>query len=70
MAALSVHMNIVRGAFRKAKKRRKYFRTAQDCLIIIETATEILVEVNFTTTEEAARISQPSSALSQLLEQL
>ncbi len=70
VAALSVHLNITRGAFRKTKKRRKYFRMAQDCLIIISTATEILVEVNFTTAEEAARISQLSTALSQLLEQL
>jgi four helix bundle protein len=68
-AALSLHINIARGAFLKSKKRKKFIRTAQDALIIIDAATEMLVEVEFATSAQVDPVARLCSSLYQLLEQ-
>lgn len=69
-AALSLHINVAQGVFLKAKKRKKFIRTAKNALIIIDAATEILVDVRFATQEEVDVITSLSSALYQLLDEL
>lgn len=61
-AALSVHLNIAQGVFLKSGKRKKYLKKAKNALIIIDAAIEILIEVGFTTTKQAEKVSRLSSA--------
>ena len=69
-AALSLHVNIAQGAFLKSKKRKKYTKAAQNALIIIDAATEILVELHFATREQIDLITSLSSSCYQLLDEL
>lgn len=69
-AALNLHVNIAQGAFLKSKKRKKFIRVAQNALIIIDAATEILVEVGFATQEEVDAVIKLSSSCYQLLDDL
>lgn len=69
-AALTLHVNIAQGAFLKSKKRKKFIRAAQNALIIIDAATEILVEVGFATQEEVDAVIKLSSSCYQLLDDL
>jgi four helix bundle protein len=69
-AALNLHINIAQGAFLKPQKRKKYIRNAKNALIIIDAATEILVEVRFATQEQVDVITALSSACYQLLDEL
>lgn len=69
-AALSVHINIAQGAFLKSKKRKKYIRSAQNALVIIDAATEMLVEVGFVSTEDIDEVVRLSSSCYQLLDTL
>lgn len=69
-AALSLHVNVAQGAFLKSKKRKKYVRSAQNALIIIDAATEILVELKMATQEQVDLITNLSSSCYQLLDDL
>lgn len=69
-AALSLHVNVSQGIFLKPKKRKKFIRNAKNALIVIDAATEILVEVRFATREEVDVITSLSSSLYQLLDEL
>lgn len=69
-AALSLHVNVAQGAFLKSKKRKKFIKAAQNALIIIDAATEILVEVNMATQEQIDVVTTLSSSCYQLLDEL
>jgi four helix bundle protein len=68
-AALSLHVNVAQGAFLKSKKRKKYFSAAQNALIIIDAAAEILVELKFATPEQVELITRLSSSCYQMLDE-
>jgi four helix bundle protein len=69
-AALSLHVNVAQGVFLKSKKRKKFAHSAKNALIVIDAATEILVELRFATQEEIDVITSLSSSLYQLLDDL
>ena len=69
-AALNLHINIAQGAFLKSKKRKKFVRAAKNALIIIDAASEILVELKMATQEQIDVITSYSSSCYQLLEEL
>lgn len=68
-AALSLHVNIAQAVFRKPKKRKKFFRNAKNALVIIDAATEILVEIKLATRDQIEAISVLSSSIYQLLDE-
>lgn len=68
-AALTAHVNIARGAFSKLKKRKKFFLRARMALIVIDAASEMLVEVGFSKPGDVEQVTQLSSSLSNLLDQ-
>ena len=69
-AALSLHVNVAQSAFLKPKKRKKFIRAAKNALIILDAATEILVELNFATQEQIDVVTSLSSSCYQLLDEL
>lgn len=69
-AALSLHVNVAQGAFLKSKKRKKFIKGAQNALIIIDAATEILVELKLATQDQADLVNALSSSCYQLLDEL
>lgn len=69
-AALSLHVNVAQGVFLKRKKRKKFLRNAKNALIIIDAATEILVELKFATQEQIDVITALSSSCYQMLDEL
>lgn len=69
-AALTLHINVAQGAFLKTKKRKKFVRNAQNALIIIDAATEILVELSLTTQDQVDVITTLSSTCYRLLDEL
>ena len=69
-AALSLHVNIAQGVFLKPKKRKDFIRNAKNALVIIDAATEILVELRFATQEQIDVITTLSSSCYQLLDEL
>lgn len=69
-AALNLHVNIAQGAFLKSKKRKKFIRAAKNELVIIDAATEILVELKMATQEQVDVLTTLSSSCYQLLNQL
>jgi four helix bundle protein len=68
-AALSLHVNVAQTAFLKSKKREKLIRNAQNALIIIDAATEILVELRLATREQVDVITNLCSSCYQLLDE-
>jgi four helix bundle protein len=69
-AGLSLHVNVAQSVFLKSKKRKKFIRNAKNALIVIDAATEILVELRFATQEEVDVITSLSSSLYQSLDDL
>lgn len=69
-AALNLHVNVAQGVFLKSKKRKKFTRNAKNALIIIDAATEILVELNFATQEQTDVVISLSSSCYQMLDEL
>jgi four helix bundle protein len=69
-AALSLHLNVAQGVFLKSKRRKKFIRNAKNALIIIDAATEILVELRLATQEQIDVITALSSSCYQLLDEL
>lgn len=69
-AALNLHVSITQGVFQKSKKRKKFVRAAKDALIIIDAASEILVELKMATQEQIDVISSYSSTCYQLMDEL
>jgi four helix bundle protein len=69
-AALNLHVNVAQGIFLKRKKRKKFLRNAKNALVIIDAATEILVELKFATQEQIDAIAALSSSCYQLLDEL
>jgi four helix bundle protein len=67
-AALTVHVNIAQGAWgRKRAGKRKYIRAAQNALVVIDAAIDVLVEVGFAREEQTTELIDLSSACYQLL---
>jgi hypothetical protein len=56
--------------FLKPKKRKDFIRNAKNALVIIDAATEILVELRFATQEQIDVITTLSSSCYQLLDEL
>jgi four helix bundle protein len=69
-AALNLHVNVAQGAFLKSKKRKKFIRNAKNALVIIDAATEILVDLRFAAQEQVDGITTLSSSCYQLLDEL
>ena len=69
-AALNLHVNVAQGVFLKSKKRKKFIREAKNALIIIDAATEILVDLKFATQEQVDVVTSLSSSCYQLLDEL
>ena len=69
-AALNLHVNVAQGAFLKSKKRKKFIRNAKNALVIIDAATEILVDLKFANQEQVDVITTLSSSCYQLLDEL
>jgi four helix bundle protein len=69
-AALNLLINVAQGAFLKSKKRKKFIRNAKNALVIIDAATEILVELRFATQEQIDVVISLSSSCYQLLDKL
>lgn len=69
-AALNLHVNVAQGVFLKSKKRKKFIREAKNALIIIDAATETLVDLKFATQEQVDVITSLSSSCYQLLDEL
>jgi len=69
-AALTVHVNVAQGAFLKSKKRKKFKRAAKNALIIIDAATEILVELRLSKQEDIEAVISLSSSCYQMLDNL
>ncbi|MFL5741454.1 MAG: four helix bundle protein [Flavisolibacter sp.] len=69
-AALNLHINIAQGAFQKPKKRKYFIREAKNALVIIDAATEILVELRLVTVEDTELIKTLSEKCFQLLEEM
>lgn len=69
-AALNLHVNIAQGVFLKPRKRKKFIRNAKNALIIIDAATEILVELRFATQEQIDVITALSSSCYRSLDEL
>lgn len=69
-AALNLHINVAQGVFLKSKKRKKFIRNAKNALIIIDAATEILVELNFATQQQTDVVISLSSSCYQMLDEL
>ena len=68
--ALNLHVNLAQGVFVKPKKRKKFIRSAKNALIIIDAATEILVELRLATQDQIEVISALSSSCYRLLDEL
>jgi four helix bundle protein len=68
--ALSLHVNLAQTVFAKSKKRKKLVRRAKNALIIIDAASEILVQLKFATQEQIEVISTLSSSCYRLLDEL
>jgi hypothetical protein len=69
-AALNLHVNLAQGVFAKRKKRKKFVRVAKNALVIIEAATEMLVELKMATPEQLEVISTLSSSCCRQLDEL
>ena len=67
-AAVTAHINIARVAFLDTtsngdnKKKRKFIREALNALIILDTATEVLVDVGFIKEEQTTEVVTLSSS--------
>lgn len=69
-AALNLHVNIAQAAFLKSEKRKKFVRAAKNALIVIDAATEIVVELKMATPEQVDAVTALSSSCYQLLDEL
>jgi four helix bundle protein len=69
-ASLNLHINVAQGAFLKSKKRKKFIRNAKTALIIVDAATEILVDLRLATQEQIDLIATLSSSCYRLLDEL
>ena len=69
-AAISLHINIAQAVLFESKKRKKFIRNARSALIIIDAASEILIDLRFATEEQVEVISSLTSSCYQLLDQL
>jgi hypothetical protein len=61
-------MNIAQGIFLKSKKRKKFIQSAKNALVIIDAASEILLELGLTTKEDTELVSGLSSSCFELLD--
>jgi four helix bundle protein len=70
-SALTAHLNITQGAFLKKKKaKKKFLQAAQNSLVVIDAALDVLVEVGLVKEEETTEVVELSSACYQLLDRL
>ena len=68
-AALNLHVNIAKATFLKSKKRKKPIRAAKNALVVIDAATEIVVELKMATQAQADAVTALSSSCYQLLDE-
>ena len=69
-AGLNFHMSVAQAAFAKKKKKKKYLKEARNALVIIDAATDILVEVGLASPDSADEILRISAACFPLLDQI
>lgn len=70
-AAFTAYVNIARGAFLHArKKRRKMLLSAQNALIVIDAASEVLIELRMVKEEELTEMAGLLSTCYQMVDQL
>lgn len=69
-AALDLHIKVAQGAFLKSKKRKTFIREAKSALVIIDAATEILVDLGMATQQQVDVVTRLSSGCYQLLDEL
>jgi four helix bundle protein len=70
-AAVTAFMSVAQGIFiRKKKKKKKMVRAAQNALMVIDAAIEVLVEVKLVKEEQTRNITELSSSCYQLLDRL
>lgn len=63
-AALAIHFNIAQGVFLKGRKKRKTFiKTALNNLLVLDAATEVLLEVNLATEQQIEAVNNLSATL-------
>lgn len=62
-AALKVHLAVAQGAFHQPEKaRRKFLSRAKNALVVIDAATDVLVETGLATTADIAEVAELSAA--------
>jgi four helix bundle protein len=70
-AAVTAFISVAQGIFlRKKKKKKKMVRSAQNALVVIDAAIEVLLEVDLVKEEQTRKISELSSSCYQLLNRL
>ena len=58
-AALSVHLNIAEGCSRKSpRERKRFYEVARGCVIEIDSALDISVDLNYLSKEKLAELGQ------------
>ena len=60
-AAITVFINIAQGVFIKKKKRKQYFETALESLLVIDAAMEVFAELKLAGPGEIELVKQQSS---------
>jgi four helix bundle protein len=70
-AGLTVHLAVAQGAFlKKKKKKEKYMNRAQNALLVINAAIEVLLEVKLVNEGQTTELMELSSSCYQLLDRL
>ena len=70
-AAVTVHLNIAQAALlKKKKKKRKFIKTVQNALVVIDAAVAVLVEVGFVNEYRSTELTELSAACYQVMESL
>jgi four helix bundle protein len=70
-SAIIVHVNVAQGAFLKArKKRKKFVKSAQNALVVIDAVIEVLIELKYISQEKSDELVKVSSQCYQMLQLL
>ena len=67
-AGVTVYLNVAQGTcLEKRKKKRKLIQSAQNALVVIDAAVEVLIELQFTSAAKASELVNLSSTCSRAL---